>query len=107
MEYLRVGTLAEIPEGEVRAYELPTGRVAIAHVEQRLFAFGDECTYGGCSLSEGQFDDRAAEVTCASDDSVFDAETGEPVRGPARDPVPVYPAREIDGWVEISPRAVG
>ena len=101
-EFRRVGALAEIPEGEVRAYELPTGRIAVAHVEQRLFAFGDECTAGGCSLSDGLFDDREAEVTCAVDESVFDVESGEPVRGPARDPVPVYAAREIDGWVEIS-----
>lgn len=91
----------------MRAYELPVGRIAVAHVEQRLFAFGDECTAGGCSLSEGLFDDRQAEVTCANDDSVFDVESGEPIRGPARDPLPVYAAREVEGWIEISPRPRG
>ncbi len=101
-QFRRVGALAEIPEGEVRAYDLPSGRVAVAHVEQRLFAFGDECTAGGCSLADGTFDDRQAQVTCGSDDSVFDVESGEPVRGPARDPLPVHAARAIDGWVEIS-----
>jgi 3-phenylpropionate/trans-cinnamate dioxygenase ferredoxin component len=100
--FVRVGTLAEIPEGEVRAFDLPTGRIAVAHVEHHLYAFGDECTHAGCPLSEGSFDDRAAEVTCVCHESVFDVETGEPVGGPAQDPLPIYRARVVDGWVEVS-----
>ena len=99
---VRVGGLAEIPEGEVRAFDLPVGRVAVAHVEHRLFAFADACTHAGCPLSEGAFDDRAATITCPVDESVFDVETGEPVSGPAQDALPIHAAREIDGWVEVS-----
>ena len=77
--------------------------MAVARVEQRLFAFGDECTHMGCSLSEtGTFDDRAATVECACHGSVFDVGTGEPVEGPAEDPVPVFRTREIEGWVEVA-----
>jgi 3-phenylpropionate/trans-cinnamate dioxygenase ferredoxin subunit len=105
MDYIRVGGIAEIPEGELRAYDTPAGRVAIAHVEHRLFAFGDECTHAGCSLAEGAFDDREATVTCPCHGSVFDVETGEPVEGPAQDPVPVFPAHATDdGWVEVGTR---
>jgi 3-phenylpropionate/trans-cinnamate dioxygenase ferredoxin subunit len=102
VEFVRVASLGEIPEGEIRAYDLPQGRVAVAHDERRLFAFADECPNAGCSLSEGSFDDRSATVTCANDESVFDVESGEPVDGPARDPVAVFAAREVDGWVEIA-----
>jgi 3-phenylpropionate/trans-cinnamate dioxygenase ferredoxin component len=101
-DHIRVGPLAEIPEGEMRAYEIPTGRVAIAHIEQHLYAFGDACTHEGCPLSEGGLDDRTAEVTCPCHGSVFDVETGEPVGGPARDALPVYAVREVDGWVEVA-----
>lgn len=103
-DFVRVGSLGEIPEGEMRAYDLEVGRIAVAHVEYRFFAFGDECTHAGCPLSEGEFDDRAATVTCACHESVFDVDTGEPLSGPAQDPLPVYPVREVDGWIEIAPR---
>jgi 3-phenylpropionate/trans-cinnamate dioxygenase ferredoxin subunit len=104
VEFIRVGSIAEIPEGEVRAYDLPAGRVAVAHMEHRLFAFGDECTHQGCSLSEGGFDDREGTVECPCHGSVFDVETGEPLDGPAQDPLPIHPVREVDGWVEVSPQ---
>ena len=103
MEFVRVGALAEIPEGELRAYDLPGGRVAIVHMEHRVFAFGDECTHQGCSLAEGTFDDREGTVECPCHGSVFDVETGEPLEGPAQDPVPLFAVREVDGWVEVSP----
>ena len=102
MEYVRVGTIAEIPEGEVRTFELPSGRVAVAHDERRLFAFAETCTGEGCALAEATFDDRSAHLTCPSCDSVFDLESGEPLEGPARDPLPLFSAREDDGWLEIS-----
>lgn len=102
MDYVRVGSLAEIPEGEMRAFDLRAGRVAVAHVEARVFAFADECTHAGCSLSEGEFDDREATVECQCHGSVFDVETGEPLEGPARDPVAIHQARLVEGWVEVS-----
>jgi 3-phenylpropionate/trans-cinnamate dioxygenase ferredoxin component len=106
-EHVRVGTRAEIPEGEVRAFDLPTGRVGVAHDERRLFAFAETCTGNGCSLADGTFDDRSSQLTCTECDSVFDLETGEPIEGPARDPLPLYSAREDDGWIEVSLTPIG
>ena len=40
MDFFRVGALAEVPDGELRAFETPGGRVAVAHSENRLFALG-------------------------------------------------------------------
>jgi 3-phenylpropionate/trans-cinnamate dioxygenase ferredoxin subunit len=104
--FVRVGSLAEIPEGELRAYDVPAGRVVVTHDERRLFAFGESCTGAGCPLAEGVFDDRSDLLTCTSCDSVFDAETGEPIEGPARDPLLVFTAKEVDGWIEVSTEPV-
>jgi 3-phenylpropionate/trans-cinnamate dioxygenase ferredoxin component len=104
--FVRVGSLAEIPEGELRAYDVPAGRVVVTHDERRLFAFGESCTGAGCPLAEGVFDDRSDRLSCTSCDSVFDAETGEPIEGPARDPLLVFSAKEVDGWIEVSTEPV-
>jgi 3-phenylpropionate/trans-cinnamate dioxygenase ferredoxin component len=104
--FVRVGSLAEIPEGELRAYDVPSGRVVATHDERRLFAFGESCTGAGCPLAEGVFDDRSDRLSCTSCDSVFDAETGEPIEGPARDPLLVFTAKEVDGWIEVSTEPV-
>ncbi len=106
MDFVRVASLAEIPDGEMRAFDLPTSRLAVAHVEAKVFAFADECTHAGCSLSEGELDDRATTVECPCHGSVFDIESGEPLEGPAQDPVAIHQARLVDGWVEIADQPV-
>jgi 3-phenylpropionate/trans-cinnamate dioxygenase ferredoxin subunit len=104
VDHIRVASLAEIPDGELRGFELPWGRVAVAHLENELFAFGDECTHEGCWLSDGRLDESADTIVCACHGSGFDLRTGEPVEGPAEDPVPVYRVREAAGWIEILPQ---
>jgi 3-phenylpropionate/trans-cinnamate dioxygenase ferredoxin subunit len=105
MDFVRVASIGEVPDGELRAFETQSGRVTVAHSEHRLFAIGDACTLAGCSLAEGHLDDRDETVACAVDGSVFDLATGEPVDGPAVDPLPVFPVREVDGWIEVVPVA--
>src|SRR6266508_3993432 len=106
-EYIRVASLAEVPEGELRGFELAAGRIAVAHVENELFALGDECTHEGCLLSEGEVDESADTVVCACHGSAFDLRTGEPVEGPAKDPVPTFPVRLVEGWIELVPLVAG
>ena len=103
----RVGTLAEVPEGELRSFDLPGLRLAIAHVENELFAFGDECTHEGCSLAEGSLGAQEDSVVCPCHESEFDLATGEPLGGPASDPIPVYLVRVSDGWIEVGPAHEG
>jgi 3-phenylpropionate/trans-cinnamate dioxygenase ferredoxin subunit len=104
--YLRVGAAVEIPEGELRAYELPARRVAVARVDGRLYGIGDECPVGGCSLAEdGAVSPSGDAVTCSRDGSAFDLETGEPIDGPAVDRVPIHAVRVDNGWIEIATAA--
>jgi len=105
--YVRVASAVEIPEGEVRGYELDERRVAVGRVEHEVFALADECTGDGCSLSEGSLDEVTEAVVCPCDASAFDVRTGEPVEGPAIDPVAVLRVRVEDGWVEVGPEIGG
>jgi nitrite reductase/ring-hydroxylating ferredoxin subunit len=105
--FVRVASAVEIPEGELRGYDLPDGRIAIGRVEHEVFALRDECPADGCSLSEGSVDEVNEAVVCPCDSSAFDVRTGEPVVGPAVDPVPVRRVRVEDGWVHVGPEIGG
>lgn len=107
MTSIRIASIAEVPEGELRAYELATGRVAVAHLENELFAFSDECTHEGCWLSEGSLDESADTVVCPCHGSAFDVRTGEPVEGPAQDALAIFPVRVEEDWIEIAAPAGG
>lgn len=104
--FIRVGALAEVPEGGLRSFDLPWGRVAVARVDEDLFAVADECTHAGCSLSEGSLSDNEDAVVCPCHGATFDLASGEPLEGPAIDPVRVHAVRARDGWLEVGP-AVG
>jgi 3-phenylpropionate/trans-cinnamate dioxygenase ferredoxin subunit len=105
-QFVRVGSLAEIPDGEIRGYEVGGTHVAVANLAGQVHALGDECTHRGCSLSEGDLDPEGVMV-CPCHGSRFDLDTGEPLEGPAEEPVPVYPARVDAGWVEVAVTAEG
>jgi 3-phenylpropionate/trans-cinnamate dioxygenase ferredoxin component len=101
-EFARIGTLAEVPEGEVRAFELPGLRLAVVQLEGEVYAVGDECPEDGAALSDGEVDENEWSLVCPNDASAFDVRTGEPVRGAAVDPVPVFRVRIEEGWVAVS-----
>jgi 3-phenylpropionate/trans-cinnamate dioxygenase ferredoxin subunit len=103
--YRRIAALAEVPEGELRAYDLPEVRVAVVHVEQELFVVADECPHDLASLAEGELGGDEDSVICPGDGSEFDLRTGEPLEGPAVDPIRVFGVRERDGWIEVAPPA--
>jgi nitrite reductase/ring-hydroxylating ferredoxin subunit len=100
-EFVRVGAAAEVPDGEIREFDLPGVRIAVTCVDGRFHAFGGECTVEGCQLAEGSIEDGEA-VACPDDGSAFDLTTGEPLRGPAEDPIPVFAVRVERGWLEVA-----
>ena len=83
-----VAKAGDIPEGEIRAYEVGGEEVAIANVDGTFYAFNDVCTHAMCSLAEGDLDDTT--VTCACHGSRFDVTTGDVLGGPATEPVSSY-----------------
>ena len=100
-EFVRIGSAAEVPDGELREFDLPGLRIAVACVDGRFHAFGGECTVENCLLAEGEIEDGEL-VVCPEDGSAFDLDSGEPVRGPAEDPLAVYPVRVDHGWLEVA-----
>ncbi len=65
----------------------------------------DECSHGQVELSEGDVEDGYIE--CWLHGSRFDLTTGVPAGPPATRPVPVYPVRITDGFIEVALSATG
>jgi len=87
-ELITVGGKDEVPEGEMRQFQVGGEDVAVANVDGELHAFSDVCTHRQCSLAEGDLDGTT--VTCACHGSEFDVTTGDVLAGPAVEPVQTF-----------------
>jgi nitrite reductase/ring-hydroxylating ferredoxin subunit len=76
-------------------------RIAIARVDERLYAFDDLCTCAreACPLSGGLL--AGTSITCQCHGSRFDITSGAVIRGPATVSLGVYEVQEDEGVVRI------
>ncbi|MGH2675316.1 MAG: Rieske (2Fe-2S) protein [Actinomycetota bacterium] len=87
-DFTTVGKAGDVPEGDMRQYQVGGDDIAVANVAGTLHAFGDVCTHRQCSLSEGDLDGTT--VTCPCHGSQFDVTSGDVLAGPAVEPVESY-----------------
>ncbi len=69
--------------------------------DDEWFAIYDICSHQDYALSEG--DVEGCEIECWAHGSRFNLRTGFPDAPPAVVPVPVYPVRVVDGFVQVDP----
>ncbi len=76
-------------------------RIAIARVDDHLYAFDDlcTCTDEACPLSGGLL--TATTIMCQCHGSRFDIITGTVINGPATDALNVYEVQEAEGSIRI------
>jgi 3-phenylpropionate/trans-cinnamate dioxygenase ferredoxin component len=81
----------EVPEGEVRRFEVAGQEIAVVNLGEDGFrAVGDICSHAHYFLHEGEVDADFATIECPKHGSTFDLDTGKPRSLPATMPVPVY-----------------
>ncbi len=97
--WLRTGT--DVPSAGSPPIVLTVDEVdvAVALVGGRLVAFDDTCSHRACPLSEGELDEQA--VTCPCHRSRFDLATGEPLNGPATEPIRIRGVAVEEGQLLI------
>jgi 3-phenylpropionate/trans-cinnamate dioxygenase ferredoxin subunit len=100
-DFVTVGSAEDVPDGEMRMFQVGGEDVAVANVEGEYFAFGDVCTHRQCSLSEGDIEDTS--VICACHGSTFDMKTGEVLAPPATEPIVVFEVRVEGGELQVAP----
>ena len=82
---VRVGSSNDVPQGQMRVFDVAGTKVNVANAGGHLYAFDDTCTHTGCSLARGRL--NGTTVTCACHGSQFDVTSGAVLRGPAARPV--------------------
>jgi 3-phenylpropionate/trans-cinnamate dioxygenase ferredoxin subunit len=97
---LTVARAADIPPGELAAFDVHGVRIAVANADGRFFAIDEMCTHEQCSLAlDGTLDGTV--VTCGCHGAQFDLRTGDVLAPPATEPVKTYALRVENGTVIV------
>lgn len=91
---------ADLEDGGLRSVVVGELHLGVARAGEGWFAFESWCTHAECPLTDGWLEGEA--VRCACHGSLFALATGEPLEGPAEEPIRVFPARSAGGRVEAS-----
>jgi nitrite reductase/ring-hydroxylating ferredoxin subunit len=95
-----IGKQADLPPGAVRVFQVEGRSVAVANVDNKIYAFDDVCTHRGCSLSDGSL--NGIFITCPCHGSVFRVTDGTVAGGPAETNVESYTVQVENGEVLVS-----
>jgi 3-phenylpropionate/trans-cinnamate dioxygenase ferredoxin component len=93
---------SEVPEGNMKGFEVAGERVLVARVQGRLHAVGGLCTHQIAYLEDGVLEGR--QVSCPRHGACFDLESGEPLSAPADLPLPVHDVHAAGGRILVSIR---
>ena len=98
-EFVRVAKSGEVPNGQMKAFDVKGQRVAVARVGANFYGFGDVCTHAQCSLADGTLEGTT--VTCACHGSQFDVRSGAVLAPPAREPVASHRVRVQEEEIQV------
>ena len=101
VRFVRVCSAGELRDGELLPVEIDGTPVVLVRHHGDFFAVQNNCSHKDFPLSEAGFDPRDGVLVCAWHGGCFDVRTGRAVVPPAVDPVETFPARVVDGFVEI------
>ena len=102
MGLVAVCRTGDVPEGEVRRFEVAGREIAVVNLGDEGFrAVGDICSHAHYFLHEGEVDADFGTIECPKHGSTFDLDTGKPRSLPATQPVPVYNVKIEDDEVKV------
>ncbi len=105
MEFVEVGTVNDLDDGQMVGFEVDDKRILLAKVEGEFFAIGGTCTHERSNLDQGALLGHV--VYCPLHDSAFDVRSGAVLGPPAECPVPKHEVRVEDGRVLVCTQPCG
>jgi nitrite reductase/ring-hydroxylating ferredoxin subunit len=98
-DWTEVAASLELMGGKPIRVSMNGETVLLIKADDQVFAIGNQCTHQGAGLDRG-----VLKMTCPAHGSMFNLESGKPMRPPATKPVPVYDVKVEDGRVFVRPR---
>ena len=97
----KIAMVSDVPVGSVFAFQDPQGGPAflLQPAAGTFLAYSGICTHNGCTVG---YDESAAEFACPCHGARFEVATGEPVQGPAQQPLAKIAVVESGGTVNYA-----
>jgi 3-phenylpropionate/trans-cinnamate dioxygenase ferredoxin subunit len=91
---VRLCTVSDVPDGEVRRFEVDHRPIAVVNLGEEGFRAVDAiCSHAHYFLDEGEVDVDLETIECPKHGSTFDLNTGKTRTLPATVPVQVFPVK--------------
>ena len=100
-EFVTVAPAASLPPGAVARVTLAEKEISIWNVGGDIYAIDDICTHEEANLSDGELVENCC-VMCPLHGAEFDLRTGAARCLPATVAVATYPARILDGNIQLA-----
>jgi|SRR5688572_14141149 len=103
--FIRVASMADVPDGEMKAFNAPDGvQVVVANVKGELFCLENMCTHEDASLNFGWVLPDICQLECPLHEGRFDLRTGEATQPPPEYPLKTYQVRAEGDDIYVGPK---
>ncbi len=89
MQYFRVCSLDAVPLGELKQFTVEGVEILVINSNGQIYCLEARCTHAGAPLVEGEVVEDV--LTCPWHGSKFNIKDGTVLRGPAENPLRVFP----------------
>lgn len=90
--YVRVAALSDVPPNTLLQVDVGDEKVCLAHADDQIYAFADNCTHRDFPLSAGEIHEGKT-VECTWHGARFDMKSGRATQLPAIKPIRTYEVR--------------
>ncbi|WP_333882966.1 non-heme iron oxygenase ferredoxin subunit [Sphingobium yanoikuyae] len=90
----------EVPLGKTKSVTIDGRAILLCNSDGQIHAIAALCSHADEPLACGRI--RLGWIACPAHGARFDLETGEPLTGPASEPIATYPVRIVDGMIEVA-----
>ena len=86
-EFKKVAEISELSSGR-KEITIEKNKILLLNLNEKIYAIGSRCPHRGLSLAQGKIEGNI--ITCPYHGSHFDVTTGQVVKGPAKEGLPIY-----------------